>query len=87
MIEPAALAKPVAVGPWTHNFADAVRAFRSADAIAEVADGPALARVVRQWLSDPAAAAEVGRRAQAVVRDRRGATARHVERILDRLGS
>ena len=85
MIEPAALAKPVAVGPWTHNFADAVRAFRAADAIAEVADGAALARTIGGWLADPAAASAVGRRAQAVVRQCRGATARHVGVILTAL--
>jgi 3-deoxy-D-manno-octulosonic-acid transferase len=87
MIEPAALGKPVVVGRWTQNFADAVRAFRSADAIAEVTDGSELTAVLRRWLSDPPAAAEVGRRAQAVVRERRGATARHVARILACLGS
>ena len=82
MIEPAALAKPVAVGRWTHNFADVVRAFRAADAMAEVDDGPDLAAVVGRWLSDPAAATAMGRRAQAVVRQSRGATARHVEEIV-----
>ena len=78
MIEPAALAKPVAVGPWTHNFADAVRAFAAADAMATVTDAASLADTVGRWLSDPAAAAATGRRAQAVVRQWQGATARHV---------
>ena len=87
MIEPAALAKPVAVGPWTHNFADAVRAFGAADAMAEVADGPALVRTVRGWLTDPVDAARLGRRAQDVVRRTRGATARHVEQVLRYLPS
>ena len=82
MIEPAALAKPTVVGRWTQNFTDVVRAFRSADAMAEVTDGAELVRAVRGWLADPLEAAAVGRRAQAVVRDSRGATARHVERIL-----
>src|SRR5690606_10044041 len=36
MIEPAALAKPVIVGPFTHNFADAMRKFRAAEAMVEV---------------------------------------------------
>ena len=81
MIEPAALAKPVAVGPWTHNFADAVRAFRAADAMVEVADGAALTGVMRRWLNDPDAAVDLGRRARAVVLQQRGATAKHVTQI------
>ncbi len=85
MIEPAALAKPVAVGRWTRNFAEPMRTFKAADAMAEVADGRSLAATLSAWLADPAAAAELGRRAQAVVRDGRGATARHVEMILDAL--
>ncbi len=82
MIEPAALGRPTVVGRWTQNFADAVRAFRAADAMAEVTDAAALRAVVGAWLSDPAAAADVGRRARAVVGENRGATARHVERVV-----
>ena len=33
MIEPAALAKPVIVGPYTHNFTEAMRRFTAADAV------------------------------------------------------
>ncbi len=82
MIEPAALAKPVVVGRWTQNFADAVRAFRAAGAIAEVTDRGELVSAVRAWLADPLEAAAAGRRAQAVVRQSRGATGRHVELIV-----
>ena len=85
MIEPAALAKPVAVGPWTRNFAEPVRQFKAADAMVEVPDGRTLAATLSTWLADPAAAVALGRRAQAVVRDGRGATARHIEVILDAL--
>ena len=85
LIEPAALAKPVATGPWTHNFADAVRAFRAADAVADVTDAASLVTAVRGWLADPAAAAAMGRRAQAVVRQYQGATARHAGVILRHL--
>ena len=82
LIEPAALGKPVATGPWTHNFADAVRAFRAADAVAQVTDAATLAAAVGRWLADPVAARDTGRRAQAVVRQCQGATARHVDVIL-----
>jgi 3-deoxy-D-manno-octulosonic-acid transferase len=82
MIEPAALGKPVIVGTWTHNFADAVRALEQADGVRVVQDAAALASAVRAILADPVAAAEMGRRARAVVVRQQGATARHVAVIL-----
>ena len=82
MIEPAALAKPVIVGPWTQNFADAMRHFRAADAMTVVEDGPSLEAAVATVLSSPAEAAAMARRAQEVVRREQGATARNVEVIL-----
>jgi 3-deoxy-D-manno-octulosonic-acid transferase len=85
MIEPGALAKPIAIGPWTHNFAEPMQKFREANAIVEVSDADALAMVIEGWLRDPAAAAAIGRRAQDVVRANQGATARHAEIILRHL--
>jgi 3-deoxy-D-manno-octulosonic-acid transferase len=82
MIEPAALAKPVVVGPFTHNFADAMSKLREADAIRIVPDGAALRAAVLDILSDPESAVRMGRRAQDVVRREQGATARHAEAIL-----
>jgi 3-deoxy-D-manno-octulosonic-acid transferase len=82
MIEPAALAKPIVTGPWTHNFAEAMRKLLDAQAIVEVADDGTLAKVIDGWLKDPAAALAAGRRAQEVVRANQGATARHAEIIL-----
>src|SRR5438067_3469846 len=46
MIEPAALAKPIAVGPWTHNFAESMAKLREADAVREVTDAASLARTI-----------------------------------------
>jgi 3-deoxy-D-manno-octulosonic-acid transferase len=83
MIEPAALAKPVIVGPHTANFDQAVRALKAADALLEVVDGPTLSEAVRVMISTPAEAAAMGRRAQDVVREQQGATQRHVELILN----
>ena len=85
MIEPAALARPTLVGPFTHNFADAMAQFRAADAIVEVTTPDDLYRAVDRLLSDEAARADLGRRAQQVVRTQQGATARHVDAILDYL--
>ena len=82
MIEPAALAKPVAIGPWTHNFSEAVRSFKAAEAMVEVSDATALVETVARWLSHSAEAKELGKRAQEVVRANQGATARHVSLIL-----
>ena len=85
MIEPAALAKPVIVGPFTHNFADAMAKLRGADAVRVVPEGAALRAAVLDILTDPASAAEMGRRAREVVRREQGATARHAEAILTAL--
>jgi 3-deoxy-D-manno-octulosonic-acid transferase len=85
MIEPAALAKPVAIGPWTHNFAEAVRSFKAANAMVEVANAPALVATLSDWLRDPSTATEIGRRAQAVVRENQGATRKHIQIILAQL--
>jgi 3-deoxy-D-manno-octulosonic-acid transferase len=82
MIEPAALAKPVIVGPYTGNFDQAVRALRAEDAILEVVDDETLAESVRVLISTPAEAAAMGQRAQRVVRRQQGATRRHVDVIL-----
>ena len=95
MIEPAALGKPVVVGPYTGNFAEPMRALREAGAIAEVAapdperatSVEPLVERIDQWLRDPAAAAEVGRRAREVVVASQGATAKHVEAIQLRLAT
>ena len=85
MIEPAALARPVVVGPFTQNFADAMRHFRAAGSVKVLPDGPSLERAVADILSAPAEAAAMGKRAQEVVRRQQGATARNVEVILREL--
>ncbi|HMO27470.1 MAG TPA: glycosyltransferase N-terminal domain-containing protein, partial [Tepidisphaeraceae bacterium] len=87
MIEPAALGKPVVVGPHTHNFAEAMLAFRRADAILEADDAEVLEQSIRVLLHTPAEAAAMAQRAQRVVLQQQGATDRHVmliEQLLDR---
>lgn len=85
MIEPAALGKPVVVGPFTGNFTEVMNAFRADRAIEEVAGPSDLAAVVDRFLTDTARAKEMGRRAQEVVRREQGATDRHVAVILEHL--
>jgi 3-deoxy-D-manno-octulosonic-acid transferase len=82
MIEPAALGKPVVVGPWTRNFAEAVRSFKASNAIIEITTIPQLIEALTGWLQSPDSAAELGKRARQVVQSNQGATARHVEVML-----
>ena len=85
MIEPAALARPIIVGPFTANFAEAMNRFRQAGAVKEVSSGAQLQAAVAGLLLAPIAAAELAQNAQHVVRQNQGATARHVEAILEHL--
>jgi 3-deoxy-D-manno-octulosonic-acid transferase len=82
MIEPAAYGAAVCFGPNTRNFRDIVRAMREANAACVVADGSELAAFVRRCLADPAWAADLGRRAQDLVRSQLGATDRTVALLL-----
>jgi 3-deoxy-D-manno-octulosonic-acid transferase len=85
MIEPAALGKPVIVGPWTGNFTEVMTGFREDKAIMEVKDEKelegAVEGVLNQWIDG----AEMGKRAQHVVRKNQGATARNVGIVMDML--
>ncbi len=85
MIEPAALAKPVIVGPHTGNFADVMSRFRAAGAMREVAGEDDLFAAMSELLASPAAAADLGAKAQDVVRAGKGATARHIATIVAHL--
>ena len=87
MIEPAALGKPVIVGPHTGNFADAMQKFRNADAILEAGSEEALEQSVGVLLSTPKEAAAMGQRTAAVVKREQGATARHTRVILQILAT
>jgi 3-deoxy-D-manno-octulosonic-acid transferase len=83
MIEPAALEKPIIVGPFTGNFAEAMRKFKAADAMMEVPDGESLRQAVAVLHSTPEEAKAMASRARHVVRREQGATARHVSMILE----
>jgi 3-deoxy-D-manno-octulosonic-acid transferase len=85
MIEPAALGKPVIVGPFTSNFADAVAKLKAGEALMEVPDARGLAEAIAVLLGTPAEAHAMGERAQKVVRQEQGATARHAAIVFAQL--
>lgn len=82
MIEPAALARPVVVGPYTTNFAEVMSAFRTRRAIAEITTTQQLLQTVDELLSRTEEAQQMAQRARQVVRDQQGATERNVQAIL-----
>ena len=59
-IEPARLGVPVAIGPMTENFADAVAVLQDEGALRVVQNQAELAEFVASMLRDPARAAEMG---------------------------
>jgi 3-deoxy-D-manno-octulosonic-acid transferase len=81
MIEPAALRKPVIVGPYTGNFTEAMNAFRASEAIIEVRDEQGLEQSIAVLLSSPDQAREMGKRAGTIVSAEQGATLRHARLI------
>jgi 3-deoxy-D-manno-octulosonic-acid transferase len=82
MIEPAALAKPVIVGPFTGNFAEVMNKLRGAEAVMEVVDEQTLRETVSVLLYSPEQSGAMGRRGQAVVVKEKGATLRHAEVVV-----
>ncbi len=85
MIEPAALSKPVIVGPHTENFAEPMRKFIEANAISVVSDAEQLGATLHLLLANPADAGAMGKRALGVVMNQQGATLRNAEVILGQL--
>lgn len=78
MLEPAAVAVPVAMGPHTFNFRDVAGRMLAAGAAHEVRTADDLARVMVQWLQATEARLLVGQHGQQVVAANRGA----VQRVL-----
>ena len=80
-IEPAALGKPVIVGPYMENFRDVMRLFRDAGAVIEIASGGELVSALEDVLGHPERMAGLSARAKAVVAQNRGAADRTVDLI------
>ncbi len=81
MIEPAALGKPVFVGPRTQNFRDVMQLFLQDSAIRQVNTPDELYEGMLQGFREPETWRQMGRRAQQVVKKQQGATARVVSAL------
>jgi len=84
-IEPATLGKAMVLGPNMQNFADITRSFVSQNGAVQVRDPQQLEETIAALLADENRRAELGRNAQRVVRENRGAIDRTVEMIVEHL--
>jgi 3-deoxy-D-manno-octulosonic-acid transferase len=78
LLEPAALSRPVVVGPHNFNAQDIAQMFIESGAAFEVADAGRLATTVLELERDPVRRAEVGARGRALLDSNRGA----IERLM-----
>jgi 3-deoxy-D-manno-octulosonic-acid transferase len=85
VIEPAAFAKPIIVGPHTENFRQIVSDFTRAGALVQ-ADSGALTGELIRLLSDPTQACAMGERARNILMANRGATECVTQEIRQVLG-
>ena len=76
VLEPAALARPVVVGPHTFNFADITRQLLEAGAALQVREGRELESVFRTLLREPETRDRMGRTAYRMVKSGQGAVNR-----------
>lgn len=81
MIEPAAYGVATCFGPNTQNFRDVVQMLLERDAAAVIRNGDELSAFVRRCLAEPMFSRELGERAQQLVAEQLGATARTLEYI------
>lgn len=81
-IEPAALGKPVVVGPSVSDFASIVRALEEAGGLVR-ATREHLPADLRMLIDHPERCDEIGEAARACVEAQRGVSQRHAEMILD----
>ncbi|MCR9218362.1 MAG: hypothetical protein NXI14_14315 [bacterium] len=79
-MEPAALGKPVLIGPAYADFRESVEALRDAGGLRVVTHG-ALAGELQRLLGDDASRAAMGEASTRCVREKAGATERHAELI------
>ncbi|WP_462321757.1 lipid IV(A) 3-deoxy-D-manno-octulosonic acid transferase [Halochromatium sp.] len=76
LLEAAALAIPVAIGPHSFNFDEITRRLVAEEGAVQVKDAEALARLLEAWLGDAAERTRIGEQAFAFVERNRGALQR-----------
>ena len=81
IIEPAAFAKPVIVGPHTDNFRQIITDFVKEQAIVQIQSSDALSKELKHLLSEPEQAVAMGERARNILLTNRGAAERTVAMI------
>jgi 3-deoxy-D-manno-octulosonic-acid transferase len=84
-VEPAALGKPVVMGPASGDFESQVGALAAAGAIVRC-DAATLAGTLADLLADAGRRDELSRRGVACVREHQGASGRHAELLLELAG-
>lgn len=87
VLEPAALAKPVLVGPHTFNFDEITRELIACGGAWRVEDAGELAAAAVRLFGEPALRAEMGGSGAALVRRRQGALARTLEIAAERISA
>lgn len=83
MLEPSGFGAAVCFGPNTRNFRDVVQLLREADAVEVVHNADELSSFLRRCLESDGYRRELGRRAQQVVRQQQGSTARTMELVAE----
>ncbi|MDD5504249.1 MAG: 3-deoxy-D-manno-octulosonic acid transferase [Candidatus Omnitrophica bacterium] len=76
IVEPAALSKPIILGPHTFNFRDMVAVFLEKEAVVIAKDGSSLERIMEGLLKDETRAERLGQKAALVVKSNTGAAQR-----------
>ncbi len=84
-VEPAAMGKPVLIGPANSDFDQAMRVLLDGDAI-QVVGRHEVKAVIEGLLDDPGRRSAMGQRAQACVRAQQGASGRHLEVLMSHAG-
>jgi len=85
LLEPAAMGKPVLVGPHTYNFDAEVSLLKAENAAVQVRDEQELRQIMESLVEDGGGRQRMGQRAVEQIQKHRGASRRTVEAVESRL--